>query len=381
MAEFKKYKQFWGKQVRDIPVYHLLLIVLWIVIQVILFLKFGIVTDGEAEKYLSESDLLITEQKLSSNQFILYGSYIIYVTFCKLLGFSVFGIYILQTLFSGISLIVFYHICKGQVKNTLSATLAVCLLIVCIPYQSWNNHLYTESFFLSLQLTFLFFYFKYGIKNLGTWLILLLFLFSRPTAILSITAVLIHAAYSHYLMQKITTRLILLTSISILCIFLLINSFLSIGGSFDFKKPFVEGNVICYIPSEISIQPDTSGITNPNTLQGIGKLIIKNPAFFSQLFLKRSSSYFGLTRDHFSKRHNLLLIGFFYPLYLIAAIALIFVLRTNKPLLIFILSFLSLFWGSVLLTCDDWLNRFFMPIIPILILTSASLFAKREISH
>lgn len=73
MAEFKKHKQFWGKQVRDIPVYHLLLIGLWIAIQVILFLKFSIVTDGEAEKYLSESDLLIAEQKLSSNQFIGLG--------------------------------------------------------------------------------------------------------------------------------------------------------------------------------------------------------------------------------------------------------------------------------------------------------------------
>lgn len=346
---------------------------LWLLIQLFQYLKFGIITSDEAAKYLREADRLLSGEELTSNQYVLYGTYILFIASCKWLHLNVTAIYLLQTLFSGLSLIAFYRLIQLVVKSETSARIGVVLLILCITYQSWNTHLYTESFFLSLQLIFLFSYFRSGIKNSTTLLLLPLLLFARPTGILVIIAVLIHAGFKVIQEKKPAPKILLSGAILIFLLVLVVNSFLSIGGSFDFKKPFIQAHIICDVPQDINFTPDTIGIKNPNSLQGIATLIAKNPVFFAKLFVERTKAYFGLTRTYYSQGHNLFLKVYFYPLYLFSFIAIIQLLKRNKAIAIFAIAFIGLFYGSVLLSCDDWLNRFFMPVIPILILLSVNL--------
>jgi len=355
---------------------------LWLTIQFFLFQKSGIVTTDEAAKYIREADRLYSGQSLSSPQFLLYGTYILFITSCKFLQVSITGIYLLQTLLSGLSLIAFYRLCNSLTKSEIAAKAGVGLLIICASYQSWNTHLYTESFFLSLQLIFLYKYFKSGLKNWQTILLLIAVLFARPTGILILTAVFIHILFFLIQNKKIRLSTVLYGTIITILLFALLNTFLSIGGSFDFKKPFVEGHIICDVPEAKVSQLDTTGIKNANTIQGIGILILKNPSFFFKLFQKRTAAYFGLTRAYYSQGHNLFLKAYFYPLYLFSFIALIQLLIRNNAFAIFAIAFIGLFYGSVLLSCDDWLNRFFMPIIPILILLSIHLnLSKKTLAH
>ena len=356
--------------------FQILICLCWAGIQTFQYSKFGIITTDEAAKYLRESTRLLSGEGFTSSQYLLYSTYILFISFCKWLHLTTFGIYLLQTLFSGLSMIIFYRLTKLLTSSETAARIGVFLLTICISYQSWNNHLYTESFFLSLELFFLYSYFKSGLKTSSSLILLPLLLFARPTGILIITAVLVHAGYLALMKNKANYRILITAILLTVLVFTLINSFLSIGGSFDFKRPFVQAHVICDVPQQFNRQIDTTGIQNPNSLQGIMTLVIKNPAFFSNLFLARTKAYFGLTRSHYSKAHNLYLIGFFYPIYLFGLFSLLSLFKTNKATAVFAVAFIGLFYGSVLLTCDDWLNRFFMPIVPILIILSVSFFRR-----
>ena len=138
----------------------LLLLFLWLVLQAILFFQFGIVTKGEAVKYLAESEYWRQYQNFSQPKYLFYSVYISIRLFFEEAGLGTTGVYIFQLFLNLVSLIFFYKLSKRYFNNDRSALIASFLLIICLPWQLWTIHLYTESVFISLVIILTYFLLK-----------------------------------------------------------------------------------------------------------------------------------------------------------------------------------------------------------------------------
>ena len=137
-------------------------------------------------------------------------------------------------------------------------------------------------------------------------------------------------------------------------------------GEFDFMKPFIEEHIICGVPTRLNTQIDLP--ENGNSLGGLVYYITHNTAPFLSLCGRKFYAFWSMTRNHYSLSHNLFLIFFLYPVYLFSVSSIRFWLHKQKEFYYFSLLLAGIFLVSVLLTCDDWLNRFIMPLIPVLFL-------------
>ena len=84
------------------------------------------------------------------------------------------------------------------------------------------------------------------------------------------------------------------------------------------------------------------------------------------------------TRPYYSTFHNWLLRVYFYPLYFFAIVGIVSLKKHNRYFAVYTVGVLLTFTFSVMVTCDDWNNRFLMPIIPLVILLAA--FGMRHLS-
>jgi len=139
------------------------------------------------------------------------------------------------------------------------------------------------------------------------------------------------------------------------------------GSSFDFMKPLVEHNVLCYIPADATMA-HVESYTGPQGIQGIIAFVLQQPVDFLVLGGKKLLSFWGVVRPHFSTLHNAVLMAYFYPVYLMAVAGCLLV-RTSQPgFWLFAVGTCVVFSLSVVFTCDDWTSRFIMPIVPVVLL-------------
>jgi hypothetical protein len=144
----------------------------------------------------------------------------------------------------------------------------------------------------------------------------------------------------------------------------LLNYAMKAGSGYDFMKPLFENNVLCYIPA----QSETATHLNENGLSGIIDYFKNDPANFIKLSTLKFLSYWGMTRPYYTAFHNWSLRLYFYPLYVFAFIGVLKYKRVQKYFVLYSMGVLIIFTLSVMLTCDDWSNRFIMPVIPLTVL-------------
>ena len=141
-------------------------------------------------------------------------------------------------------------------------------------------------------------------------------------------------------------------------------------GEFDFIKPFIEEHIICGVPQAVN-----NNLVLPadgNSVQGLFYYIRHNPAHFLKLSFQKSAAFFGFTRSYYSSKHNLVLTLFFYPLYILAFTGLLIRRKEYNRYSLFFTAGILIFASSVILTCDDWLNRFIMPVLPYIIVLATT---------
>lgn len=350
----------------------LLLFFLWLVLQAVLFFQFGIVTKGEAVKYIAEAEYWMQYHNFSQPKYLFYSVYIAIRLFFEEAGLGATGVYIFQLILNLVSLFYFYKLSFRYFNNERPAQIASFLLIVCLPWQLWTTHLYTESVFIDLVIIFTYFLFKPN-KTLGGYLLtgifLLLLIFTRPTGMLFIPLVLIWYVIK-WIREK---KWIILSSASLVSLgaFALILNYAMKGeGEFEFLKPFIEEHIICGVPQDFNKTLDLPA--DGNSIQGLFYYVSHNPLHFLKLSFQKLGAFFGITRSYYSPMHNLAIRIFFYPLYAFALIGLFSRRKENTEMAIFLLFGSGLFALSVTLTCDDWLNRFIMPVLPYIILLATA---------
>ncbi|MDQ6610241.1 MAG: hypothetical protein M3Y85_10515, partial [Bacteroidota bacterium] len=260
------------------------------------------------------------------------------------------------------------------------AFITTLLFLAMFYYQLYNVYLFTESLFFSL--TIMFTYFLFSIKKLNfislvfLLLFLLLLLFTRPTGILFIPPTLFFLIFRFGKNRKLP--LLILSSIGGLTAFyFILNAALNSGGEFDFLLPYIQEHVICGVP--LVQQPHIISMpVNKNSVQGLWYIIQNNSDLFLGLAKKRFVAFWGVRRSFFSDGHNLFIAVYFYTMYVLILLGAKKMFRTHQAETIFMLLYIFLVMLMVLLSCDEWHNRFIFSILPFLLLLATALFAKKE---
>lgn len=339
------------------------------IVQLILFIKIGVFTSLEAEKYVTQGNLLYETGKLSDTKYIFYLPVILLVYLCRLIGTSYLPVVLVQVALSGLSLFYFYKL-SANIGNKRIAFYSSLLLALFIPLQVWNSYLYSDSIFISLTIIYTYLIYTYGTKGIKGTVVILLFLFlllfSRPHGLLFIPPTII------YLLFRNQTRLALLGNIG-LCLLLLIGMYILLNTAFtggedmDAMKPFVEEHIICFVP----LKPEGADLDIIKTASPVNDIfyyIFHNPLHFLKFTFLKLYSFFNMTRSYYSTGHNILLSLILIPVYLFGLTGFFRFLKPFKNFTLFLVSLLILYPLGATFQCDDWHSRFTLVVFPYFIL-------------
>ena len=358
--------------------YHkILLLVPWIIIQCFLAWQNGIVATLEADKYISQAEYFLKTGNFSSNNYWLYSTQIFLIAaVIKLhLGYTV--IVIIQLLLNLFATWMFYKLAGFFLKNSILVFLATFIFIINIPYQVYNSFLFTESIFYSLTIIYSSYLLRLNKLTITNLLLLILFLvlisMTRPTGILFFGASAFHIFFRFLNHISLWKKLIIICS-TLLIFFVILNTMLQVGGSLDFMLPFKKENIICGVPTIDNVEIKT--LEKGNSVEGILYYIFNNEKQFFRLSKLKTISFFGLVRNYYSVFHNIFLVIFFYPFYLLSLIGAWKMFGRKEPSFYYMLAIILLYWITTLLTCDDWHNRFILTVFPFIFLIGFSAFTE-----
>ena len=342
---------------------------LFLLVQAILFLKIGVFTGLEAEKYVRQGNLLYETGRVSDTKYLFYLPVILLVYLCRLLGTSYHLVVIVQVALSGYALFCFYKLGR-HIGNDTIAFYSSALLVLFVPLQLWNFYLYSDSIFISLTIIYMWVVYRQGSKGVtGTIaisLFLVLLIFSRPNGLLLVPPTIIYLLFrtqtSNEILFSGTISVVLL-----ICMYMLLNMLFTGGEDMDAMKPFIEEHIICFVP----LKPEGANLNivqTSNPVNDIFYYIFHNPLHFSKFAVLKLFSFFNMTRTYYSTVHNILLTLILVPVYIFGLIGLYRFVKPFKNFTIFLVSLLILYPMAVTFQCDDWHSRFTMVVFPYILL-------------
>lgn len=360
-----------------------LLAAIFSIVQLILYLRLGIGTGGEADKYITQGQFLYRDGQMSESKFIFYLPVILLVWMCKALGSSYLPAILIQVAVSA-----FAHCCFYRMGNRLGGPrVAFCstlLLITFIPLQSWNFFLYSDSLFISASLIYAYILFRHQSLNIRhTGIILLslaVLLLFRPHALLFIPPTILYLLFrsqpAGLRWASVAFCLLLLSGM-----YLFMNAIFTGGSDMDALKPFVEEHIICFVP----LKPEGASLTlihSGNPLKDLFYYIFHNPGHYLRLTGLRLLSFFNMTRSYYGTAHNAFLLFYMIPVYLFTIAGLKRSIKSMGAFAIFLLALLILYPFGATFQCDDWHSRFTMVVFPYFILLGVlgafNIFEKKE---
>jgi hypothetical protein len=347
-----------------------ILLVLWLLLNTFFLIHRGIFLQKESAKYIYEAQVFLATGRPGSSNFYLYFIQIILLAFCIKFHLGFFTAVLIQLFFNLIATAFFFKTIQYIFGNVRIAFVATLLLLSNYYYQEFNTFLYTESLFYSFTLILSCYIIHIQTltakKLLAVAGMLMVICITRPTGLLFLPPTFLYLFLVFFKNMPTWKKLTLLTGISILFLFLL-NLALGSGGGLDFMLPFRDERIICGLPTLPAFLPIKT-TDNGNSLYGLLYYLTHNTAQFLRVAGLKSVAFWGVYREWYSIRHNIYLIAFFGTLYLMTLISLGYWFRRNSNILCYLLSAMALNWVTVMLTCDDWHNRFFLSISPFLII-------------
>jgi len=338
--------------------------VLFCIVQAVLLITQGIYTQEEALKYSYEANYFIENGVFSQPKYIFYSGYIFLHVLAQLGSAGNVAVYAVQLLLNAFATYCFYRMVIMVSKQNLTAFVATLLLIVCLPFQKWTSFLYTESVFFSLITILCWLLLSRRIAL--AMVVLCLVIVTRPTGLLVAPACLAWATYTLWSRGKKWWAFIIWLP-GIATVMALLDTAMKGKGEFDFMLPLVQEHIICGLPTV----DNNSAYGDGGSMRSMMSYIVEHPGKFSMLAFKRLMAFFGMMRPYYSGTHNILLAMCFYPVYIFAVLGLRDIYKNSKGYFIFSMVLILTFAASVTFTCDDWHNRFIMPVMPFILVFAA----------
>lgn len=347
-----------------------LLAITWLLMQILFYRQYGIVTDLEAAKYINEANHFLATGKYSSNNFLFYSTQIMLIAFCIKLKIGFWFIVLFQMLLNALSLFCFYKMVKLISRNYLLSFISTLYFLLFYYYHLYNTYLFTESLFFSFSVIYTYFLFTRDKLDFKNGLIILLFLsllyFTRPTGIFFIPATYLFLIIKFF-PKKAFTIVLVSTGFAITGLFFLFNYSLGSGGEFDFLLPYQKEMIICGVPTILYSHNITIPVER-NSFQGLFYLITHHFDLFFTLSIKRLSAFFGISRTYYSLFHNVFVSVYFYSIYLIILLGIRNLFKKNKAEVWFCLTNIALMAITVMVSCDEWHSRFILSLLPFFLL-------------
>lgn len=345
----------------------IIILAIWAVIHVFLFFHFGIVTKGEAEKYISEAQNLVNGRSLSSPNFILYSVQILLLYISLKFHLGYLFVVCVQIVFSLLATLSFYRLTTHLFHPAISFISTIWFLCN-LPLHQFNVFLQTDSLFYSF--TIIFSCYVLQISSLS-WrrlaaltALLMLISLTRPTGVFFIPATFLYLYFRLLPRLGVRYKAVLLFTITTL-FFYILNWAIGSGGELDFMLPARDERIICGVPT-LPQFVQINEVKNGNSIYGLFYYITHNFNQFSRLAFQRSLAFFSLFRSHYSFFHFAYLVLLFYPAYILIVVSVKYWWKQRRLVALYIFTLVLLTWVTVILSCDDWHNRFYLTITPYL---------------
>ena len=346
------------------------LLIIWVFLQCFFLWKNGIVTSLEAVKYIDQASVFLATGKYSSGNFLFYSVQILLIALCLKLKISYLFLVIFQMLANGISIVCFYKLVMKLSQNNLFTFVATLYFLLFAYYHLFNTYLFTESLFFSFSVIYTYVLFTRKKFNAKIILVIVLFLsllyFTRPTGIFFIPATFVFIAIKFY--SKKALRIIAVSFVAAIAgSYFLFNYSIGSGGELDFLLPYLDERIICGVPT-ISEPHKFTVPVNKNSIEGLLYIISHNFQLFFRLGMQRLGAFFGIYRPFYSTIHNIIGSSYFYLMYIVIIAGVRNLFKQHKAEVWFLLCNIGLMAATVMLSCDEWSNRFILAVIPFILL-------------
>lgn len=348
---------------------YVLVALIWLLFEVVWYLKFGFVFKLEATKYINEAGFLLENHHLSQSRYLFYLITILIIAFSFVLKLGVHGALIIIGLINLVACLYLFRALKKYFNSRQFAFLAIGIMMAFWPFQSWSLYLYTECIFYSLVMMLfarLMLYEKMNLSFLaGVSILLVLITLSRPLGILFWFPVLLFLYFHFNRRQRIYFYVALFCAVGALA--WIVQIVFTTTHDWNMQRAFLEESIICDMPVNTKDRGlDVSD--HPNQLYRLFYYISHNFSHFAGLAVVRLRYFFLMVRDYYSTLHNIYLLVHMGILYLAILIGWRNIRKTaSKALLAFSISTILFFALAVAFQCDDYHNRFILTLTPVFV--------------
>ncbi len=295
--------------------------------------------------------------------YVWYQSYSFLLSLLLKLGTGLSGIVVFQVIVASSSLYALYDLTKQVSPFSLAPKLALFLYVLWARSHSWAFYIYTDSLFTSCSIWCLWFLCTF--PSFRSTLLLLPFLIF--TCLLRPAGVVLFPLYAFLLcvpLKKTRWTYYLALGGGCILFFLLLAHILP---TFELLASYRKGEIIyCYPPWHVPVPTSLSSSPILETsLKNMGQFIFQYPWFFLKLLAAKAVVFIVHAKPFYAGYHNLFIFCFLSSLYYFFGTGLPYWTNKRSKLIL-------LYWivGHLLLvsfTAEDWDGRFFLPVIPIVI--------------
>jgi hypothetical protein len=323
--------------------------------------------------------LFLKNGSFSSGNFVFYSVPILLIAFAIKTGLGYGFVVVVQLILNGVSAFCFFKLIRRFTGSEKAAFLYTIFFLGMVYYQLYNTCLYSESLFFSLSIIYTYLLFNTGRYQLKTWAgilaVLCLLYLTRPVGIFFIPATFVYFIF-RFFRKKALSILVFAFLAFLAAFYFMLNYSLGSGGELNFLLPYQKEQIIC----GVSTINDTHSLNVPgenNSISSLVYIVTQHWELFSRLAAKRLVTFFRVTRPYYSLSHNFFLCLYFYPLYLFILAGIVKMTRRHLAEFLFMMIIVSLTTITVILSCDEWHNRFILAILPFLFLLSSGIFQNK----
>jgi hypothetical protein len=361
-----------------------ILLVLFLLVSTIIFAQVGIKNVIDSPRYLNYASNLEDGFYIETHNFWYIG-YVIFIFIIRVLtdSYNELNLILAQYVYSLFGLIFLYKTVKIFDGNTSAPLIGGILFLIFIEISIWNSYILCESFYFNnfvMALYFLagiFIQKKHTAKNiLFSIFFLLLTAFSKPTGVVILLS-LTGTAYVYFWVRSKTPQWfkVVIFVLGLSLIGFLLNIMLE---TFLIIENYQLGEIV-YGVSRLPYKAEYNGLILPvpelKTLSDRYPPLVKlfhfiffNFDYWCLLFIKKVSYFLLHVRPYWSLKHNLYNIFILTPIFVLAIWQII---NTKFIIRFFAFAYLGSHILIVGITTVDWDGRFFLPLIPIIILFAA----------
>lgn len=364
------------------------LVVLWILVHGFVFWRLGIRELSDSRLYIDAADHLLSEGSLQDVQQVFYIIPVALLAATRIFfPDTVLPFVVLQMLISGPAMAVLYRTTNKVFENTTAGFFAVLCFLLWFDHIQWNTAVLTESLFCSLTIFLLCAAVISGNRArdaVPVVVLAILSLFVRPTGVVLITGV-----SAFYIVRRWSffagnpgRKMLLCATLGFICICTALVMFTL----WDFTEQYRSGNIVTYIdtvhgtdlyyaslrlPADDLVLPDSG--THP--VFKMVSFVYHNPAHFMEAFFLKVFYLLTGIRPYYSLLHNALILlwaAFIYTLFTIGMIH-----CGNNSVRVLAVTVLVVNCVLVGIATVDWDNRFYVPMLPVIVMMAGGGLATR----